>query len=272
MANAKSSKPVDDALDDARLKIKRSKQKVKSVKAEIKEYIWYWCRETTSHGLPKIIKSKYFITRVLWIITFLAGLGYALFTAITFVIEYSQNGVTTSVTVTQDHETIFPTITICNMNPFNEEIALDYILKKSGNGIDCLKNLNSGNDGERLLESLKQCYKTNDTSLIFNKLVDAIRRVIANDDLSDDDKMLKLGYDLFTDMLINCNFNGQECSESNFTRFWHNIYGSCYTFNGDQQALTNRRGKNYGLHLELVVGQYIFSTALCLYNCNIQHI
>ena len=59
-------------------------------------------------------------------------------------------------------------------------------------------------------------------------------------------------------MLISCSFNGIECGETNFTWFWSNDYGNCYTFIGNMNGYsirTSQAGYDKGLQLELLVGK-----------------
>nr|XP_033816173.1 amiloride-sensitive sodium channel subunit alpha-like isoform X2 [Geotrypetes seraphini] len=83
--------------------------------------------------------------------------------------------------------------------------------------------------------------------------------------LSDEQK-IEMGHDL-EDMLIFCNFHGQECNTSLFTRFINYKFGNCYTFNSQKttdgegnlintEALNiTKAGFMYGLHLELFIQQ-----------------
>ena len=50
------------------------------------------------------------------------------------------------------------------------------------------------------------------------------------------------------DMLIGCSFNYYACNSTEFKYFYHNQYGNCYTFNGDQPAKTvNIPGLMFGI-------------------------
>ena len=65
-----------------------------------------------------------------------------------------------------------------------------------------------------------------------------------------------MSYNLDTEILISCQFNGNSCSELNgdFKKFWNNIYGNRYTFNSDKNFYL--KGNHFGLNLEVAVSKY----------------
>ncbi|GFO34208.1 amiloride-sensitive sodium channel subunit gamma [Plakobranchus ocellatus] len=62
--------------------------------------------------------------------------------------------------------------------------------------------------------------------------------------------------------LASCEFNGYQCSPSNFTFTHSHKYGNCYTFNSmfdDGPPLTTRfQGPGYGLKMELFINQQVY--------------
>ncbi len=87
-----------------------------------------------------------------------------------------------------------------------------------------------------------------------NILLNSIKRFYANmqkANLNDN-----LGFVLSTAMFESCQFNQQICHSENFTSFWSNEYGRCYTFNDGKHASKLRLGKSgadYGLKMTLKV-------------------
>ena len=77
-----------------------------------------------------------------------------------------------------------------------------------------------------------------------------------------------LGYKI-EDMLVSCHFNYQPCTFNNFTYFYHQIYGNCYSFNSGTDANghdtdilnIDMPGVKYGLILELFLGNPSVDTA-----------
>ncbi len=85
--------------------------------------------------------------------------------------------------------------------------------------------------------------------------IDRMNRIIANDkNLTDEDKD-NYGFSLDHDLLISCEYNGEICVRENFTKYWSNEYGYCYSFNSNPNNTLNSSsiGFKHGLKLELVV-------------------
>lgn len=63
--------------------------------------------------------------------------------------------------------------------------------------------------------------------------------------------------------MVSCSYNGITCHAHDFTLYWDNNYGNCYTFNyGTYNATTSSykktsaHGSESGLKLELSVSKY----------------
>ncbi len=126
------------------------------------------------------------------------------------------------------------------------------------------------------------------TSYDLNQLVNKLKRSFANLYMSESLAALdRLGFDLNSDMLQSCLFNGNVPCVANYTLsndckffsknctsvtyrannrfkpFWHNQYGMCYTFNDGKNTgpiiKTGQSGHSYGLRLSLVCGTYLIS-------------
>ena len=80
------------------------------------------------------------------------------------------------------------------------------------------------------------------------------KRTLIND-LNETD-LSTMSYNLDSDELISCQFNGNSCTESSwgFSKILKNIYGNCYTVNSDKHFYLT--GNHYGLHLEMTVSKY----------------
>ncbi len=67
----------------------------------------------------------------------------------------------------------------------------------------------------------------------------------------------KLSHDL-EDILFECWFNDKQCYASDFTWSYHQMYGNCFTFNGNETNLKKSYliGPDYGLQLVLYVKVY----------------
>lgn len=213
--------------------------------------------KTTAHGLPRILTSKNNFFRIMWTLAVLAAFTYSTYTIIKYSENYFQYDVTTNIENYQESPIKFPAVTICN------RITIDYFkfLAKFNYGIQffekhgyfkCLGRPITFFDIFECGESCNECFNASTASEAIYKFMDKTKRLIANEMLDENDKM-KLGY-LLDDMLISCEYNKKACNSSDFTHFWNNMYGNCYTFNSGSKTKileSNRIGIDFGLKMEL---------------------
>jgi hypothetical protein len=182
----------------------------------------------------------------------LCSFSYCLFTIVLTFIEYFDYSVVLKISKVQDLPAIFPAVTICNLNPFNELYAaekLNETLRNIDNGA-CFLLRDSYNFSE--------CLNGSNPNSAFTKFVDQLKRSIANQNLTEYEHFI-FGFDLSIDMLISCEYNKVQCSANDFTKYWDNQYGNCYTFNkandSTQPIKSSVTGEKHGLELQIVVGK-----------------
>ena len=217
-----------------------------------------WGKSSTSHGIPKIFSTKNRAIRFMWMIFFLGSSAYCVYTILTSIVEYSQYKTTLSLKKIQEVPQIFPAVTLCNINPFSEngDAFIDFLttavrkpecLEYFRNSKKCKESESENSDfcieNEELL---KPCF--NATPFYIYQ----IKSFIANNITDDIIEKKDLGI-TFDDLVISCNFNGASCDTQDFTRFWSNEYGNCFTFNsnGNEQTLLKAVQKGFKTGLQL---------------------
>ena len=96
-------------------------------KEVIKNRLIEWSASSTAHGFPNIIKNKSKSLKLMWTICFLISLGSCTFMIIKSIKDYLQYDVITQIRVISESPTLFPTVTICNINPFTTDYAQDFL-------------------------------------------------------------------------------------------------------------------------------------------------
>ena len=100
--------------------------KVKSSRnfAQVKEIFFGWSQSVTYHCFPKIFKENIHISvRLIWAMVFFSFLCFTFFVLIQNIITYFEYNVTTNVQLIFERPALFPTVTICNSNPFTTKLA-----------------------------------------------------------------------------------------------------------------------------------------------------
>ncbi len=149
--------------------------------------------------------------------------------------------------------TKFPSVTICNQNAFDEKYAFNYLNDKYNFKYDYgYYNPDPTND-HAIEYSEDAIYYFGTFVSIANPSINQLKITLIND--LNQTELSSIGYDLDSDMLISCQYNRHSCSETNgdFKRFWNNIYGNCYTFNGGNNSYLT--GDQNGLHFEMIVSK-----------------
>ncbi|XP_029469367.1 LOW QUALITY PROTEIN: amiloride-sensitive sodium channel subunit gamma-like [Rhinatrema bivittatum] len=214
---------------------------------------------TSAHGIPNVFRSRHWFRKLVWMAFVSFALCCALWQCTEMVLTYYSYPSHDKITLISSAKLKFPAITICNLNSvrlssLNRSFAMFTSLQDSGLEMTHRRNRshfwNSSTDFPE--ERIQYAAAFKKFASEFNQL--------------SDEQKIEMGHDL-EDMLIFCNFHGQECNTSFFSRFINYKFGNCYTFNSqkttDQQGnLINmetlnitKAGFMYGLHLELFIQQ-----------------
>lgn len=137
----------------------------------------------------------------------------------------------------------FPSIALCNSNPFIIEYAVDFLTRIIENKMNVSYSSSSRNLTK--LEFVNQFYFQN--SQLINQA-----RYSARNDLNETEKQ-KLGLKL-DEFLIDCKLNSATCNRSDFTWGYSWELGNCFIFNYRKSYEIKSPGKYAGLTLEIFTG------------------
>ena len=94
---------------------------------ESKRVITEFMKNSTGHGLPRIVDEKSVFGKIMWTIFLLTSIVICALMIIRCFNAYFEYDVTTKITVENDAEMVFPVISICNVNQFIHPNSIDYI-------------------------------------------------------------------------------------------------------------------------------------------------
>ena len=178
-------------------------------------------------GLPNIIRSKYKILSIAWTIVLLFSASTCVWLIMKTFEQYNAHGVTTSIRRINEERAVFPTIVLCNMNPFNTDYAASLFT-----------NYNVTFDPQ------------SDTFTSFATLQEKIKQ--ATGSYLTDQQVRNMSS--FTNMLVNCYFQGISCFESDFDYLYHPYLSGCYIFNLNGTRTTSSSGIGNSLNVRLYTG------------------
>ena len=223
-----------DEVNDRDLKLRN---KLKILIAE-------WFKSSTSHGLPNIFRTDKAYLKIFWIICFLSSTAFCSYIILRSIYLFFEWNVTVSTSIEIDMPILFPSVTICNINPFYRPRAMNFISAtlESYNLTDSVA-LNQLKNGQTALSITKTALNILKAEAVTNPNYNSTYRQ-------------QLGFYL-DDMLLSCTFGVFNCTSNDFTLLKSYEYGNCYTFNGDRNSrfkTISAAGSDYGLQIELFSG------------------
>ncbi|CAF1229736.1 unnamed protein product [Adineta ricciae] len=161
---------------------------------------------TSTHGLRSVGRAYSAWNRCFWILIFMTAFGLMLVFVVSSIIEYFNYPTQTSTLIRLDRKMPFPAVTVCNTNPYRRD------------------KLN-----ESLVKYYYQQFPSNSSInlSVFDTLAIALIVDLFNSNKTEE--LSLIGFQL-SDILLGCQFNGIDCSNS-FTRSLTSGLGNCFTFN-----------------------------------------
>ena len=178
-------------------------------------------------GIPNIVRSKNRLLQLIWLILLFVFVSICIMLIIDSVNAYLRFDVTTKSRLLRETRATFPTITICQVNPFSTDYATQLMKQANTTSMYAL-----------------ELYTKNTTGAY---LTDASKQQLSN----------------FTRMLIKCSFASQTCTSSDFQWVWHPSKYNCYRFN---TGLNTTTGEEIALKKVNIAGQNYVQLSLQLYS------
>lgn len=222
---------------------------------KIKQILIEWGSNTKTHGIPSILRVKNTFLKIIWIICFMASLGYCVYTIVGIIQTFLLFEVLINQQVVTDSPIEFPAVTVCNLNPFDRRKAqsyIDQVLAK--NNLSYVSDVNKIDINPKLINTL-------------------IKSSIMGNSSLTSEKIEQLGFHIDY-MLLTCYFNDVPCNQSDFVWTYDFDFVNCYTFNSGYDKYGNKipikrineAGSDQSLKLELFLGydltqsQYILNS------------
>jgi hypothetical protein len=86
--------------------------------------------DTTDHGIPNILGNPMWSFKLMWTVRLVASCGVCGYLLARSVNDYLSYEVMTTIRKVSDSPSIFPTVTLCNMNFVTNQLAFNYIKEK----------------------------------------------------------------------------------------------------------------------------------------------
>ena len=200
-----------------------------------------------TQGLLRVFDTEYFVLKVFWLVCLLGCGSLCAYLVAQTLIGYLSFPVYTTMSIVHEIPTAFPKVTLCNSMIATTQYAYELIKEIN-------EELNPN------ISIFNQSQMTNSEWHEVKEIFWNVSRVFSNKINSaafSDVKRQKLVHHLESVLLI-CQFNGRNCSSSDFIWSWLPKYGNCYTFNGGTRINNYKNsllpGENFGLQITAYVG------------------
>ncbi|XP_018613414.1 acid-sensing ion channel 1C isoform X3 [Scleropages formosus] len=222
----------------------------KVLRRTVKEITAAFVRNTKFHGLRYVFaRDRSKARRLFWLLAFFSCVGLLStwsWNRLHYLLSYPA---VTKIHMVWARSMSFPAVTLCNQNLFRMSSLTKDDLYHSGYWLDLLHVNHSVN--RRTLSTLRDDRKQSLLSLLdFSQYAPPPR-------FNTTEMVDRLGHQL-EDMLLECKFQGENCTYKNFTPVYTR-YGKCYTFNsgldGNPLLTTLKGGTGNGLEIMLDIQQ-----------------
>ena len=206
---------VEPNTQDEKPKIPKRSNLLFLIYTAIKEIL----ANSTSHGIPNIVRSNSIITKLVWLVFLLASTGLCSYLVAQSIFNYLNFDVNTKSRVFYEKEAQFPTITICNEQKLTTSFALEFL-----NEIANENNL-----------TLYEAFANSYSKLQDKNYIDEFKK--------------RLGFNMLEN-LFECDFNlfYNFCDDRDFLFTYKLDYGNCFVLNSGLNKS--------GIHVDLINSTY----------------
>jgi hypothetical protein len=215
---------------------------------KIKEEFVEWSLNTNFDGYSKIFKAKIFSIKFVWLFLFLAFTSATAWLISYNIIGYLDYEVTSLIEVKTERPTLFPSLTMCNSNPFpsiEAQSLMDTITFKNFNGIT-IDNI-----------TFSQAFS-------YTPIITELTKMYVYSPLFNQETRLSL--EAIPIVPSYCYFNNEDCSNRMgiyFHKYFDYDYGNCYQFNvglnfsNQPVPFLKQTGEGSDFGLTVQIGPYV---------------
>ena len=170
-------------------------------------------------------KTNFMFVRLMWLLSLILTSGVCFYLISKTVTNYLNYEVVTKINVVNEEPSIFPTLTLCNIDPFESNY--------SDNELNSLIGMNNSKlKVKRNLNYYRHYYMSNLHDKLKNNTIRRSRLEIIN---------------CFVNFVTQCD------SEINYVNYYDFFYGNCLQYNSNETIKIYKRGKLMGISLQLYV-------------------
>lgn len=115
-------------------------------KQTVREIISAQLSVSTGHGLPNIVTNDIVLIKIMWAILWVAGAGTTGYMITLGFIDYYKFDVNSKTRLVTENPTVFPVVTVCNLDPFVTNPSITFLADLIRNDTDYYYTKNGNSD------------------------------------------------------------------------------------------------------------------------------
>ena len=161
-------------------------------------------------AMPNIVRSTHAFAKLAWSCLLFVSLALCTWLIVGSIHDFLKYEVSTSTRMRQEaaNRAVFPTLTICQINPLTTDYSVTQTLRATPHPID--------NAAGSILAMEEYAFNTTG-----ELMTDEQKRALSS----------------LEQMLVSCRIGNALCNASDFSWMWHPVLGGCYRFNADRENL-----------------------------------
>ena len=212
-----------------------------------------------ARGIIKIFQTNPWIIRIFLFVCVAATVGFTSFMIVDSFLSYFAYEVSTKSRTIFETPSVFPKVTICNLNPFTTEYAANFLKEINARYYPHTDIFNSS-QMNNLSYSVKHDLLSN-LSVIAMGTVNSIN-------FTDEQRKQLAHRD--QEVILSCMFDQQKCSVSDFQWMFDKRLGNCYVFNSGFNSsglrVDLRQSTFAGSEFRLKVGTFVINERIFLFD------
>lgn len=166
-------------------------------------------RDSTTHGIPHMFKREYACLKFFWLVCFVVSACVCAYVISKSVLNYFEYETVSKVETIFEVPTLFPTVSICNLNAFTTEEAFRFNEAY----------FDQGNLSNKVFDA----YLESSFTLPYAMLRYAVGANLHKSNITDEIRQ-RMGLSL-KDMIVDCTYNQKGCSPDDFEWYFDTLYG-----------------------------------------------
>lgn len=191
----------------------------------IKTEIIDWSKDSSSHGLPRIVGSRHRIIRIFWLVLTVISLVLCAYHIAESIQEYHKYEVNTKIRLIKQYEMPMPAVRVCSSYPFTTDAGAQFVFGEIAKQLDMPPSTHY--NLTYLLSMIKSKEKMDEIMFSLNQFAYLLPA----------EQRRSLSFN-FSEMFLGCSLGMNNCSlDVNTRQYYDTQFGNCFVLNANKDQV-----------------------------------